>query len=81
MSDSMMAIKQKIAEQVSQYYQQNIGPYDFVIAQVDKSDFNFQQVFSDDASSSLLNINSNMHYLFALQINPSAKAPHIDSVN
>ena len=41
MTDSMMVIKQKIAEQVSQYYQERVGPYDFVLAQIDKSDFNF----------------------------------------
>jgi hypothetical protein len=66
MSDSIMAIKQKMADHASTFYQTNVGPYDFVIAQIDKQDFSFQQIFPDDSSSSLLNVNSNNYYIFAL---------------
>jgi hypothetical protein len=34
-----MNIKQKICLHAQQFYNSHIGPYDFVLAQIDKSDF------------------------------------------
>jgi hypothetical protein len=42
------------------------------MAQIDKSDFSIGQLFTDNISSSVLNINYNSNFIFAYQINKSA---------
>jgi len=38
-SDPLMLVKQQIAEQATQFYEENVGPYDFMLALIDQSDF------------------------------------------
>eukprot|EP00347_Sterkiella_histriomuscorum_P015219 403357853 len=72
MSDSMMDVKQLIAKHASEFYKTFISPYEFIMAQIDKSDFSITQLFSDSLPSSVLNINLNSNFLFAYQIHPDA---------
>lgn len=39
---------------------------------MDKSDFSLQQLFPDDISTNVLDVNYNMNFIFAYQINPLA---------
>ena len=50
-----------------------MGPYDFILAQIDKSDFSIFQIFSDDMPSGILSVNTNNYYMFAFQLFPAAR--------
>jgi hypothetical protein len=55
----MMDVKKQIAQHAREYYKQPISAYEFVMAQIDKLDFNLYQLFPDDVSTSVLDINYN----------------------
>ena len=77
-----MGIKNKIAQQASDFYKENITPYEFIISSIDKSDFTISQIIKDDASSGILSVNSQSYYVFVFQIHPSALNKHyIESLN
>ena len=67
-----MDVKQRIAQHASEYYKKKITPYEFVLAQIDKSDFTIAQLFPDDSPSSVLNVNLNHNYIFAYEIHSGA---------
>ena len=73
-----MAVKNKIAVHASSFYQENITPYEFVIAIIDKSDFLVYQIIDNHMPSSLLNVNSNSYYIFVYQIHPPAINQNLD---
>lgn len=72
MNDSLMNVKQRISQQASEFYKKKITPYEFVIAQIDKQDFTIAQLFQDDESSSVMNINLRDNYIFAYEIHSGA---------
>lgn len=67
-TDTMMHIKREIASQASEYYEDKVTVYDFVFAQVDKSDFNVVQIFTDDMPAGMLSHNPNHYFMFAYEI-------------
>ncbi|CDW85002.1 ubiquitin carboxyl-terminal hydrolase family [Stylonychia lemnae] len=72
MSYSVLDAKQIIAKQASEYYQEYISPYEFILAQVSKSDFAITQLFKDSEQSGSLNINFGSNFIFAYQIDKAA---------
>lgn len=77
MSDPIIKIKQLVADQASEFYGKEISVYEFVFAQIDKSDFTVSQIFSDDLSASVLNVNYGHNYIFAYEIHPAAIKPEV----
>jgi hypothetical protein len=45
MSDSMLEVKRQIAEHATEYYGKYVSPYEFIMAQIDKSEFTIAQLF------------------------------------
>lgn len=72
MTDTLMDVKQRIAIHATEYYKKKITPYEFIMAQIDKSDFSILQLFSDDMHSNVLNVNLDHYYIFAYEIHPNA---------
>ncbi len=72
MSDSMLEVKRQIAEHATEYYGKYVSPYEFIMAQIDKSEFTIAQLFQDTSSSGVLNVNMNSIFIFAYQINKNA---------
>ena len=72
MGDTLMNVKQRIAQHASEYYKKKITPYEFILAQIDKSDFTIAQLFSDDMPGSVLDVNLNHNYIFAYEIHTGA---------
>ena len=52
----MMDVKTQIADYARQFYQKPITPYDFVMARIDNTDFSLYQLFRDDTSTKVLDI-------------------------
>lgn len=72
MSDTLMDVKQRISQHASEFYKKKITAYEFVMAQIDKSDFTIAQLFADDEPSSVLNVNMSHNYIFAYEIHSGA---------
>lgn len=47
-TDSLMNCKVIIADHASSYYKNDITPYDFIIALINKSDFTIAKLIEDD---------------------------------
>ena len=65
MDSTMMEVKAEIAKQASEFYQSYISPYSFIMAQIDKKEFEITQMFYDNLPSSVLNLDEKSQFLFA----------------
>ena len=72
MADTWMGIKGKVAKWAREFYKRLVTPYDFVIGQVDKENFNIVKLFNDTTDPSMINIKYEENFLFAYEINPDA---------
>jgi hypothetical protein len=61
-----MDIKRQIAHYAREFYKKPITPFDFVIGQISKKDFNIRQLFDDETSNpNMLNIDYDNFFVFA----------------
>lgn len=56
MATTFMDVKETIAQHARVFYGRPVTPYDFVMAQIDKTDFTLTQLFLDNSNPSVLNV-------------------------
>jgi len=72
MATTFMDVKETVAQHARVYYGQPVTPYDFVMGQIDKTNFTLTQLFQDTSNPSVLNVQHSTTFIFAYQIHPDA---------
>jgi hypothetical protein len=64
----MMDVKTEIADYAREFYRKPITPYDFIMARIDNSDFTLHQLFRDDVSTKVFDIDYQTNFIFAYEV-------------